>query len=872
VANPRSDLSRPILLFVITLLSLSSLPAKAQTLSETTLFFGDWVVQTTSTAEAVTLTNTLAVPLTISSISASGAFAETSECPIDPDTLAAGKSCKISVTFSPTVLGVSTGTLSVNDNSSTSPQTMGLSGTGVKAATLSAATLAFGNVVLNTTSAPQSVTLENNQRVPLTISAISASGDFAQSSNCPLSPSTLGAKLSCQISVTFTPATLGDLTGSLTVSDDAANAPQTAALHGAGKAPVSLSTASLAFAGQVLSTTSAAKSVTLTNNQTVPLTISAISASTNFAQTSTCPLSPSTLDAGNSCSISVTFTPTTVGALTGTLTITDDASTSPQTAKLSGTGTLTGLSAITVTPANSSVAPGSQQQMTATGSLPKGLLLNISNYVSWTSSSTSVATVNATGLAQATSTPGTTTITATYGTISGTTALTVTGTASTPIQHIVIIFQENRSTDNLFHDPALIARGADLASSGINSKGQTIPLAPVDLGTVGSNPDNFDLMHVHRSWLAMCDMKSTGVCAMDGADLIAANCTAGSANCPPPNPQFMYVKQADVQPYFDLAEQYTFGDRMFQTNQSSSFPAHQYIISATSMASTDINVPSNFYDAESPNTVVWPKGGCVAPPDESVSLIDITNMDAATNETTSAYPCYDHPTVTDLLEKANVSWRYYAPSTGSIWNGPTAIEHMCGPNVAPPNATKCSGADYTSHVVLSSPQVLTDIANNNLASVSWVIPTNAYSDHPKGNAGEGPSWVSSIVNAIGNSPYWSSTAIFITWDDWGGWYDHVPPQILNSYEYGFRVPLVVVSPYAKQAYISHVTHDFGSIVKFIETTYNLPSLGYADAVADDFSDCFDFTQTPAKFKTINAPLKADYFINDKRPPEDPDDY
>lgn len=872
MVKPRTSLFTAFWLFALVVFACFPLVTQAQTLGQGTLFFGDWVVQTTSTPETVTLSNTLTVPLTISSIAASGVFAETSTCPMDPDTLAAGKSCKISVTFSPTTLGVSTGTLTVNDNSSTSPQTIGLSGTGVKAATLSAATLTFGNVVLNITSAPQTVTLANNQRAPLTISSIAASGDYAQSSNCPLSPSTLGAKLSCQISVTFTPLVVGDLTGALTVSDDAANAPQTAELNGAGKAPVSLSAASLAFGDHVLSTTSAAKIVTLTNNQAGPLTISAISASANFAETSTCPLSPGTLGAGASCSISVTFTPTTLGALTGTVTITDDASTSPQTAKLSGTGTLTGLSAISITPANSSVAPSGQQQMTATGSLPKGLLLNITNYVTWTSSSTSVATINSTGLAQATSTPGTTTITATYAAISGTTTLTVTGTSSTPIQHIVIIFQENRSTDNLFHDPVLIARGADLASSGINSKGQTIPLGQIDLGTVGSNPDNFDLMHVHRSWLAMCDMKATGVCAMDGADLIAANCTEGAVNCPPPNPQFLYVTQADVQPYFDLAEQYTFGDRMFQTNQSSSFPAHQYIISATSMASTQIDVPTNYYDAESPNTNVWPKGGCVAPPDESVSLIDITNMDAATNETTSAYPCYDHPTVTDLLEKANVSWRYYAPSTGSIWNGPTAIEHMCGPNVAPPNATKCSGADYTSHIVLSSPQVLTDIANNNLASVSWVIPTNAYSDHPKGNAGEGPSWVSSIVNAIGNSPYWSSTAIFITWDDWGGWYDHVPPQILNSYEYGFRVPLVVVSPYAKQAYISHVTHDFGSIVRFIETTYNLPSLGYADAVADDFSDCFDFTQSPAKFKTIVTPLKADYFINDKRPPEDPDDY
>ena len=152
-------------------------------------------------------------------------------------------------------------------------------------------------------------------------------------------------------------------------------------------------------------------------------------------------------------------------------------------------------------------------------------------------------------------------------------------------------------------------------------------------------------------------------------------------------------------------------------------------------------------------------------------------------------------------------------------------------------------------------KVLTDIADGQLAQVSWVMPDGADSDHPRGNKGTGPAWVASVVNAIGNSPYWSNTAIIITWDDWGGWYDHVPPTIYNSYEYGFRVPLIIVSPYSKQGYVSHVQHDFGSIVKFIDEVFDLPSLGYADARADDFSDCFDLTQTPIAFQTIPAILK-----------------
>jgi phospholipase C len=163
--------------------------------------------------------------------------------------------------------------------------------------------------------------------------------------------------------------------------------------------------------------------------------------------------------------------------------------------------------------------------------------------------------------------------------------------------------------------------------------------------------------------------------------------------------------------------------------------------------------------------------------------------------------------------------------------------------------------------------------------VSWVIPTGQASDHPGNNNGTGPSWVASIVNAIGGSSYWSNTAVIITWDDWGGWYDHVPPPKViedrtswgSGYVYGFRVPLIIVSPYAKAGYVSHVTHDFGSILKFIEQIFSLPSLGYADAAADDLSDCFNFSQTPLQFHTIAAPLSAEHFLNDRTPPLDPDD-
>jgi phospholipase C len=399
-------------------------------------------------------------------------------------------------------------------------------------------------------------------------------------------------------------------------------------------------------------------------------------------------------------------------------------------------------------------------------------------------------------------------------------------------QHVVVIFQENRTPDNLFHG----LPNADIANSGINSSGQVITLSSVPLA------NNYDLDHGHQSFVKMYDGGE-----MDGADKIPITCAAEATNCPPPNAQFMFVDPTDVQPYFQLAETYTFGDRMFQSNQGPSFPAHQFIISGTSAPTAT----SDLFAAENPSSNG--SAGCSAPASAFVVLIDPFG-----NENQKVFPCLDHPTLMDLLDAQMITWRYYTPSIGTIWTGPNAIQHLR------------FGTDWA-NVIVPQTKVLTDIAKGQLAQVSWVIPDGADSDHPKSNAGTGPAWVASIVNAIGKSPYWENTAIIITWDDWGGWYDHVPPTIYNSYEYGFRVPLIIVSPYSKQAYVSHVTHDFGSILQFIEEVFNLPSLGYADARADDFSDCFELSQTPISFSAVPANLDESFFLTTKRPPSPPDD-
>jgi phospholipase C len=550
--------------------------------------------------------------------------------------------------------------------------------------------------------------------------------------------------------------------------------------------------------------------------------------------------------------------------------------------------------------ANSMTTPGPSASITAS---PNPIEKGQASTLTWqTSNATSVSIqgigdVPASGSKQVTPTSFTAyTLTATGpgGTQQATAQVTI---STNKILHVVVIFQENRSPDNLFQDPKLIAAGADIQNYGISAAqpGVKIPLTPVPLGCTPGSCDTYNPDHSHEpAFVDMCDLDTvTNQCKMDGAYKIRAFCEKkGDTSClnGKGNYSYAYVQQTDVAPYFQLAETYTFADNMFQSNQGPSFPAHQYLISGSSAAAPPGMLGDNLLLAENPFGITTGNSanatGCTAPSDELVQLIDpVTGDESQSNQ---VYPCFDRPTLTDLLNANGLSWKYYAPSPGSIWTAPNAISHMCGPNATPPNATACTGPDWTNNVVLNSAQVLTDITSNQLAAVSWVIPTGQASDHPVTTDGSGPSWVASVVNAIGNSPYWANTAIIITWDDWGGWYDHVAPPIIPDapkYEMGFRVPMIVVSPYANlnnavtHTNVTHTLYEFGSILKFIENTLVLNNIaptatvGYADQFpgTGDLSDCFDFTQTPLTFHTISAKFKAEHFLNDKRKPTDPDD-
>jgi phospholipase C len=414
----------------------------------------------------------------------------------------------------------------------------------------------------------------------------------------------------------------------------------------------------------------------------------------------------------------------------------------------------------------------------------------------------------------------------------------VVAATTSPIRHVIIVIMENRSVDNLFNG----FPGADTVQSGVDSNGNTIPLHQVNLAVT------YDPNHGHNGFLTEYNNGN-----MNGFNkehvLVFASPT------PPPDPVYAYVPQSQVQPYWTVAQKYAFADRMFQTNSGPSLPAHQYLISGT--AATDA---TNALDVMS-NTNNGNQGGCDSVAGSLVSLINpLTN-----DQSQSMFPCFDHRTLMDALDSASIGWKYIQDHSGAgIWNAPDAISHIR------------YGTDYAK-VVWPNTNFFKEIQNSNLKAVTWLIPTPAESDHSSATDGSGPSFVASVVNAIGNSKYWNTSAIIIVWDDWGGWYDHVAPPQYNYYELGFRVPLIVASPYARPRYVSHVQHEFGSILNFIEETFRLPCvnppphcgvLGFTDTRADDLMDMFNFAQTPTPFVPVPAPSLSPASMN----PAGMDDY
>ncbi len=557
-----------------------------------------------------------------------------------------------------------------------------------------------------------------------------------------------------------------------------------------------------------------------------------------------------------------------------------------------GTSSLTAtapvLNSISVTPTGTSLSVGSAQQYSATGTYTDGSTQNLTNEVTWSSSAPQVASVTTNGVVT-TVAQGTASLTAASGTISGSSILNVTTTAPqiANFKHIIVVDQENRTPDNMFQGLCVPPYGNSNSCSttptgsqyNIQTKNWYDNTSKTGYTQPSTTPlaGGYDLDHDHTGFVAMCDMDSSGHCRMDGA----AHVGCGHGTCPP-KPQFVYVDNSTgiMNPYLSLASQYGFGNYMFQTNQGASFPAHLFLFGGTAAASASGDASGLF--AAGNMLQIGVGAGCATAAGTTVPLIGPAGENLVLYP--PIFPCFEYQTLSDLLDAAGITWKYYA-STGpySIWTSPNSIQHICGANE---EGGQCRGSEFLSDVEINSAGVLTDINECNLAGVSWVTPTAPNSDHPTSNTGGGPSWIASIVNAVGNrarcpngETYWDNTAIFVTWDDWGGFYDHEAPTILGGaqgdYQYGFRVPLMVVSAYTPAAYVDNNRNDFGSILRFIEFNFGFAegSLNFADARAQsDMTEFFNLNQTPRPFQTIDAPLDANHFINDPLLPEEPDEY
>lgn len=391
------------------------------------------------------------------------------------------------------------------------------------------------------------------------------------------------------------------------------------------------------------------------------------------------------------------------------------------------------------------------------------------------------------------------------------------------VKHIVVIIQENRSFDNFFKG----FPGADTVEYGMSGTGP-VPLHPVDLDLP------VDVDHQHKAFVQEYDGGR-----MDGFDRVS---TLPRQHHTFP---YAYVPRAEIEPYWQMALQYTLGDRMFQSMTGPSFPAHLYLIAGQS--DFTINNPNELESSR----FAW---GCDSPLNARVAIIN-----SAGEEVKGPYPCLNFTTLADDAMYHGVTWRYYAPGLddlGNIWSAFDAIRHI-------------RYSPYWGNVISPETRVLKDANRGDLPGISWIAPSAQNSDHPfpKENlprdisvrGGYGPDWVASVVNSIGRSPLWQTTVIFVLWDDWGGWYDHVPPPRLDRMGLGPRVPFIVISPWAKRHYVSHVRHEFGSLLKFTELAFDLDSLHTSDERSDALRDCFDFTQQPPPFRYIPAMRQAAFF-------------
>jgi phospholipase C len=366
-----------------------------------------------------------------------------------------------------------------------------------------------------------------------------------------------------------------------------------------------------------------------------------------------------------------------------------------------------------------------------------------------------------------------------------------------PIKHIVIIDKENHSFDNLFG----LFPGADGASTAMTSSGRVVPLIHtpdrtlLDVGHAGDSA----LLAVNNGRMNRFDQ-------LPGANQDGRNIADSQ------------YRKSDIPNYWKYARAFTLDDHFFATILGPSFPNHLVSIAADAGNTID-----------NPRGQIFHAWGCDGGPDSRVRAIHPDGTSYLTR------PCFNFRTLPDVLQANHVSWRYYSPrqyASGYVWNALDAIQHI---RYSP--LWKQNVARDTSFVH--------DVQTGRLPAVSWLVTDARESDHPPASICLGESWTVRMINAVMRSPYWKDTAIFLTWDDFGGFYDHVAPPHLDYVSLGPRVPTIVISPYARRHTVDHAMLEFDSLLKFVEDDFSLPRLNDRDRKARSMLSSFDFNQEPA---------------------------
>lgn len=378
----------------------------------------------------------------------------------------------------------------------------------------------------------------------------------------------------------------------------------------------------------------------------------------------------------------------------------------------------------------------------------------------------------------------------------------------TVIQHVVIIMKENRSFDNYFGTYP----GANGATTAPISTGQMI--------TLGHTPDVTPRDIAGHGWYDYTSGWDGG--KIDMFDVIPG----GSLN--EDYLSLTQFQQSDIPNYWKYAQNFVLSDNTFTSLRGASFPNHLYMVAAQSGGDFLNPLVGN----QTPNS--W---GCDAP----VGAVSRT-LNIATGLVTAPYPCYDFQTLADSLEDAGISWKYYAPAEGTsgyTFSVLDAINHIR------------NGPLWASNVV-NTTQFVTDVQNGNLPAVSWLVMGSPYNEHPPESSCVGENWTVTELNALMSSPEWNSTAVYLAWDDFGGFYDHVPPPVSDYFGLGARAPMLIISPYAIAGQVTHTQYEFSSILKFIEERFGIPPLTSRDADANDTTDSFNFAQTPLSPLTLTT--------------------